>query len=225
MLWGGVPTLFIGIDPSLGYLHSLRPLALSLVFYVILTPGIILDLVIKCSSKILPGPPTIWTLFLLSFSNFFIWATLWAFSPAGTVLLLFQTLKFSFLTNTSSLPHSLCPYSHRTFLTSSTLSVPSLFFLISALCCFYGLSHSINHFPPPVNPASHFILPPVSLIPSYSPAAALPIPKPRWTLASVFSCPVPRLPSSTWENNITIEIISMTRLWFLTTAESSTAAH
>lgn len=226
MLWGGAPTLFIGIDPSLGYLHSLKPLAPSLVFCAILTPGIILELVIKCSSKILPGPLTIWPLFLLSFSTFFIWVTLWALSPAGTVLLLiFQTLKFSFSTNTCSLSHSLFPYSHRTSLTSSTLSVSSLFFLISVLCCFCGLSLSINHFPSPVNPASHFILSPVSSIPSYSPAPALPISKPRWTLASVFFYPVPRLPSSTWENNITIAIISMTRLWFLTTAGSAMAAH
>lgn len=108
MLWGGVPTLFIGIDPSLGYLHSLRPLAPSLVFYAILTPGIILELVIKCSSNILPGPLTIWPLFLLSFSTFFIWATRWALSPAGTVLLLiFQTPKFSFSTNTCKVFHIL----------------------------------------------------------------------------------------------------------------------
>lgn len=89
-------------------------------------------------------------------------ATLWALSPAGTVLpLIFQTLKFSFLTSTFSLPHPIFPSSHRTFLTSSSLFFSSW---LSVLSYFYGLSHSVSHFSPLLNPASHLISIPTSIL-------------------------------------------------------------
>lgn len=54
-----------------------------------------------------------------------------ALSPTGTSLsLIFQTLKFNFLTSTSSFPHPIFASSHKTFLTSSTHLAPSLFFPI-----------------------------------------------------------------------------------------------
>lgn len=84
-------------------------------------------------------------------------AILWALSPTGTVLLLiFQTLKFSFLTKTSSLPHPLFPYSHRTSLTSLTLLVASLFFLTFSPLLLLQSFPPNQLFPTPTQPCQPF---------------------------------------------------------------------
>lgn len=168
---GSISTLFIVTDQSLCYSHSLLPLAPSLVFYAILTPGIILDHVTGHTDASSNVPA--WHFLDLQQYDLHFCSSSVASSYGHTLCLVtnlncftsvFQTLKFCFLTNTSSLSHSLSPYSHRTSLTSLTPLIPSLFLLTSVLSWFYGLSHSINHFTPALNPDSHLILIPTSIL-------------------------------------------------------------
>lgn len=147
---GIVLTLFIGIDQSLGDLLTFFGNSGTWVS-ILCSPDSGRHLrpcqrphgyIIKCSSIALPG--------------------------TGTVLLLIlQTLKFSFSTNVSSPACLLFSCSYRTSLTSLTLPSPfSCLPWLSVLSCLDGLPHSITRFPPTFNSVGHLILIPTSILSS-----------------------------------------------------------